>query len=135
MTLQELNRLKSIVETELKYTDDNISEKLLNWPYLFHKYLDLYLKEKRELDKLDSDKKKLYAKKYDFYKFGRNIHLDSAKEIDLYVNGDEEYDHVCLLYNQQEIIVNYFVELLDMIKKTTFAMQSYVKLREFLAGK
>jgi len=135
MTLPELNQLKLIVDKDLKFTDDNIQKKLLDYPYTFHKYLDLYIKEKRELDNLDRKKKKVYKEKYDFFKFKNNFRLDSAKEIETYINGDEEYDKVCLEYNVQEVVVTYFVELLDMLKKSTFAMQSYIKMREFLAGK
>ena len=135
MTLQELNQLKLVVDKDLKFTDDNISKKLLDYPYTFHKYLDLYIKEKRELDNLDRKKKRVYKEKYDFFKFKNEFRLDSAKEIETYINGDDDYDKVCLEYNVQEVIVTYFVELLDMLKKSTFAMQSYIKMREFLAGK
>lgn len=135
MTIEDLNKLKPIMEKKLKFTDDNISEKLLNFPYLFHEILDIYLKEKRELDKLDRKKKRIYQQKYDHFKFKGNFRLDSAKEIEIYINGDEEYDKICLEYNIQEVVVTYFVELLDMLKKSTFAMQSYIKMREFLAGK
>jgi len=134
MTLEELNRLKLIVEKELKFTDDNVDKKMLDHPYFFHKYLDLYIKEKRDLDKLEREKKKLYAEKYDFFKFKNDFRLDSAKEIDTYINGDDTYDAICLKFNIQENIVSYFVELLDMIKKMSFTMQSYVKLRQFLSG-
>ncbi len=135
MTLEDLNKLKLIVDKDLKFTDDNISQKLLDYPYTFHKYLDLYIKEKRELDSLDRKKKRVYQEKYNFFKFKNTFRLDSAKEIETYINGDEEYDKVCLEYNIQEVVVTYFVELLDMLKKSTFAMQSYIKMREFLAGK
>jgi len=135
MTIEDLNKLKPIMEKKLKFTDDNISEKLLNFPYLFHEILDLYLKEKRELDKLDQKKKRIYQQKYDHFKFKGNFRLDSAKEIEVYINGDEEYDAVCLEYNLQEVVCTYFVEILDMLKKSTFTMNSYIKMREFLAGK
>lgn len=134
MTLQELNKLKPIIENKLKFTDDNISQKLLDYPYTFHEILDLYLKEKRELDALDRKKKKVYQQKYDFFKFKNDFRLDSAKEIETYINGDDEYDKVCLEYNVQEVVVTYFVELMDMLKKMTYSMQSYIKLKSFLAG-
>lgn len=135
MTLEELNKLKLIVDKDLKFTDDNISQKLLDYPYTFHKYLDLYIKEKRELDSLDRKKKRIYQERYNFFKFKNTFRLDSAKEIETYINGDEEFDKVCLEYNIQEVVCTYFVELMDMLKKSTFAMQSYIKMREFLAGK
>jgi hypothetical protein len=135
MTIQELNRLKAIVEKDLKLTDDNISQKLLDHPYIFHKYLDIYIIEKRELDSLGQIKKSIHSTKYNFFKFEANFRLDSAKEIEEYINGDKEYDDICLKFNQQELVVNYLVELLDMIKKLTYTMGNYIKMREFLSGK
>jgi len=134
MTLQELNQLKAIVDKDLKFTDDNIAQKMLDHPYMFHRYLDLYIKEKRELDKLDRDKKKIYKERYDFYKFKNDFRLDSAKEIDSYINGDKAYDDICLAYNLQEVVTIYFVELLDMIKKMSFTMGNYIKYKAFLSG-
>jgi hypothetical protein len=134
MTLQELNQLKLIVDKDLKFTDDNISQKMLDQPYFFHKILDLYIKEKRELDKLDREKKRIYKERYDFYKFKNDFRLDSQKEIECYINGDKIYDDICLAFNLQEIVTVYFVELLDMIKKMSFTMGNYIKYKAFLAG-
>lgn len=135
MTFEELNQLKSITARELKFTEENILSKTLNLPYFYHKYLDLYIGEKIILDKLGAEKKKIYSERYDFYKFKNNFKLDSAKEIETYINGDQQYDEKCLEYNKQEICVNYIVEVLDMIKKMNFSISSYIKYREFLSGK
>jgi len=135
MTLENLSKLKEITEKALKFTDDNIAQKMLDHPYFYHKYLSVYINEKEELDVLERKKKTIYAERYDFYKFKNNFHLESVKEIEYYVNGDKLYDDACLKYNQQEVVVNYLVELLDMIKKMSFTISSYIKFREFLAGK
>jgi hypothetical protein len=135
MTFEELKKLKEITEKALKFTDDNIGQKMLDQPYFFHRYLDIYIQEKAILDELDRKKKKIYKEKYDFFKFKNDFRLDSQKEIEIYLNGDDEYDKICLEYNRQEVCVLYLVELLDMIKKMSFTMGNYLKLREFLSGK
>ena len=135
MTLPELNKVKAYIDEKLKFTDDNISKKLLDHPYFYHSVLDIYIKEKRILDNLERKKKMVYAERYDFFKFKNNFRLDSAKEIDCYINGEKVYDDVCLEYNLQENVVTYFVEILDAIKKMSFTMQSYIRMKEFLAGK
>lgn len=135
MLLTEFEKLKEITERKLKFTEDNISSKLLDHPYFYHQYLTVYINEKSILDGLERKMKMVFSERYDFYKFKNNFHLDSIKEIEYYVNGDPLYDEACLKYNQQLQVVNYLVELLDMIKKMSFTMGNYIRMKEFINGK
>ena len=134
MTSEDFQKLKEFANKDLKFTDDNVSKKILDQPYQFHRYLDIYLTEKKELDRLERQKKMIFAKKYHFYKFDYDHKLETQKEIECYINGDSDYDKICLEFNQQEIQVLYLVELLDLLKKQSFSMGNYIKLKIFLAG-
>ncbi|MEM4260971.1 MAG: recombination mediator protein UvsY [Candidatus Woesearchaeota archaeon] len=134
MTLEDLEKLKKIASEDLKITEDNLAKKSLDIPILYHKYLDIFINELKQLKQLSLDKDKLYGKLYHHYKFESNYSLDTKNEIEVYVKGNDEYYIKALAYYQQEIVVKYLESILDAFTKMGFNIKNHIEFKKFLAG-
>jgi len=136
MKLSDLEQLKAQIADEIRITETNVSEKILQLSSMYHRYLDYYSKELQILKKMSVDKDKLYGEIYHKTKFDSDFHFDSKTEIDIYVKKDEKYYNLSVEYQNQEVVVKYFEQLLDVISKSTFSIKNYIdytKLRNGLS--
>lgn len=134
MELKDLQKLRELAKNDLQFDDENLSSKLSNHPVTCQRYTDKLMQEKLLLGKLEIEKENLYSKKYHTYKFEGDYKLSSAKEIDIYVKGDKDYDSILKRYNEKVIIVNLLDETLKNIRNMGFSMKQYFDLKSFLAG-
>lgn len=71
------------IDTEIKFSDMDIGEKLRRQPYLKLTYDDLYYKEKARFDQMQEVVDKIAGIRYDYYRFNYDKEL-SKYEIEKY---------------------------------------------------
>jgi hypothetical protein len=126
--------LQKRVILDLKLTQDNVKLKILELPILFTKYKKLYLEQREILKNINIDIKKTRAKKYHHYKFDGDFRLDTATEINIYVDGDNEMCHLNVLLDKQEGIVEFLNDTISQISKMSYLIRSYVDLEKLRNG-
>ena len=126
--------LQKRIIADVLLTRDNVQQKILELPILYTKYKKLYLEQRQLLKNINIDIKKTKAKRYHFYKFDNDFRLDTATEINLYVEGDDEMCQMYILQDKQEGIVEYIKDALSQIDKMSYQIRSYVDLEKLRNG-
>lgn len=130
MDIKTFKQLMKMLDESLKLNDDNMSEKSLEIPLLYHKYLDIYSKELRRLKKLHIDKKKLFGTLYEQIKHHGNISWDTKAEIESQIYRDTSYYQLCVEYNEAETMVNQLELCLKNIQNMSFQIKNFVEYRK-----
>ena len=134
MIKEKFDELKLEVEEDLKITEDNVLQKNLKLSNMYNHYLKIYIHEIKILKSIASSKNLKYKEKYHFYKFDCQFKLTSNKEIETYVEGDEEINKLNVRIQNQEIIVKYLEEVLDNIKSTGYRIKNHIELYKLQHG-
>jgi hypothetical protein len=134
MTLEQLEELKKIANEDLKLDSDNIEKKTLQLSTIYQRYLEIYIKEIRQLKKLSLDKDKLYGELYKHYKFVDDYKWDTKSEIDSMVKSDDKYYKMALENSNQEAVVSYLEQLLSNIKSVGYSIKNYVDFAKLKQG-
>lgn len=119
---------------DMKLTQDNVKDKILELPILFTKYKKLYLDQRGILKNINIEIKKTRAKKYHHYKFDGDFRLDTATEINIYVDGNDEMCYLNVLLDKQELIVEFLSDTVSNISKMSYLIRSYVDLEKMRNG-
>jgi hypothetical protein len=134
MTLEDLQKLKTISEDQLTINEENILTKSLNLPLYYQQYSQIYVKELKLLKVLSLDKDKLFGELYHHYKFKSDFSLDTKGEIVTYIQADQKYYDKCLEVSNQEVVCKFIEQLLDNINKTGYSIKNYIELKKMKEG-
>lgn len=134
MTNKQFNRLKKIVEQQLRLDENNIEKMSIQSGTLYHKYLKFYLQELHILKEIGVTKDKIYGELYHKYKYEGDYQLSTKTEVDVYVKNDQKYYTKCLEEANQEIIVKYLECVVDSIMKMGFQIKNYIELIKIRNG-
>jgi len=134
MKVEDFQKLKDVVEKELKITDENVLEKSIQLSNFYAKFLQIYSKELKILKSLYHEKDKVYGKLYHHYKFEGDFQLDTKAEVEAYIKADDTYYKIALKYSQQEIQVKFLEQVLDHINNLGFRIKNYIDLKKMSQG-
>lgn len=133
MTLDEFNNTKKQILDHITITEKNISEKLLQWPKIYSKYLSIYTNQSLSLNKLKVDLDDKYGKLYMEFKTNSRYDLKVA-EIEYNIASNNEYTSLKKEYLEQESYTKFLESFLGMVKNMNYNMHDYVQLSIFLSG-
>jgi len=125
------NELMTKHDKELTITKNNISEKSMELPLMYNKYLDIFSKQLKIFKRLTREREELYGKKYKNYKFFDNHTWSNKHEIETQIFNDTEYQAKKLEYDEQEIQVKQLEMLLANIKSTSYTIRNIVDYERF----
>jgi hypothetical protein len=134
MNQENFKLLKDQVKVDLEFNQENILQKSIGISNLHRKYLDFFITEFKLYKLLKSDLDKLYKEKYHFYKHEGKYQMDSFKEIEIYVKGDDDYYKASILVDEQESIVKYLEKIVELIKNLPYSIKNYVDFTKFMNG-
>jgi len=141
MKIEDFEKLKNKVKSELELNQDNIEQQSIRSGTLHQKYLAIYMKELRTYNRMVAEKEKLYGELYHKYKYpsaddgiGFQFSLDTKGEIDTYINSNNDYYQKRLNIQNQEIVVKYLERVLDSINKMSFHIKNYIELMKLKHG-
>jgi len=131
---EEIKQIRDEIDEAMEITPDNIMEKSIQIPQLCSKFLKHYVYQKRKLNNINTSKARLYSQLYHHYKYDYDYKLDTKKEIEIYVLGDEKHVKMQEDFDKQEDVVEYFKDILSVINKMSFNIGHYVELLKIKNG-
>jgi hypothetical protein len=134
MTNDDFIKLQKATEKILDFNATNIQTKISEVPKNHSNYLRILLEEKKELDKIETTLNRVYATKYEYYKFNHTYRYDTKSEIETQINADVTYVNVKEKYQEQQIIVEYLDGVLGIIRNLSFQHKNYIEMQKFLNG-
>jgi len=152
MTEEQFIFLKKQIKEDVTITDENVVQKSGDVPFIYQKYLDLFITELKSFKIIKNRKERLYANLYHHLKFDVNFKLDSKSEIETSIHGEyepeddkdtkgillrdkqNEYDEVLRQFNWGSIVVKYLEDALKNVSNMSFNISNYLKLKQFFNG-
>lgn len=122
------------INSDLKLTEDNIKQKILELPILFTKYKKLHLDQEKILNNIVLEIKSTKKRMYHYYKFDGDYRLDTVGEINNYVEGCDEMCALNRLYDDQFKIVKLLESTVTNISKMSYLIRAYVDLEKLRNG-
>jgi hypothetical protein len=142
MKIEDFQKLKDLVEQELKLTQENVMDKSLQLSKFYIMFLKIQSKEKRNLEIKKLEKEKVYGELYHWYKFNvadKNglkfeFQLGSISEIDIYVKSNPQYHQIALECSQIENHISFLDQTLQHINSMGFTIGHYVNMLKINKG-
>ena len=126
--------LQAKVNKDLTITPDNVMQKSLDLSKLYTEYSRRYYAQVAILKNINIEKARMYRRLYHHYKFDGDFRLDTKKEIEVYVLGDDLYCELRRDYEKQTIIVEFLEKTLSNIQRASFTIRDYIELQKFKKG-
>jgi hypothetical protein len=141
-----IERIKEIVEADLKIDGTELGDESIRIPQLHGKYLNIYHDECLILRKLDVDLNTLRKKKWEYYNgkmsqqelaqlgwepFGHRI---LRQDMDTYMNADEDLIRVCSKIDLQKAKVEYLDSVIKSINNRQWVIRNAIEWRKFMSG-
>lgn len=134
MSEEDFIKLQARTEKDTTIDADNVEEKVLALSKLYTRYNRRFHGQLKILKNINTKKVKLYKKLYHHYKFDGDFRLDTKKEVEVYVYGDDEYGELRLEYDQQTRVVDFLEKTLGNIQRASFTIRDYIELQKFKKG-
>lgn len=81
MTTEQFTKLKKLTEESITIDLNKLQTQLLEVPLLHGRYLELFIRENKLLNSLQTQKQELYAKLYKHFKYDSDVRWESKHEI------------------------------------------------------
>ena len=128
-----VNELFKEMEQDFDINYDNLKDKLFEIPKLHNKYLKMYFKQKTKLLNCVNKLKALYKDKYLYYSKHYEYNL-STKEVQFFIEGDDEYQKLYMNCEKQKEIVKVLEEAVEKAKKLSFDAKNILQYLEYISG-
>jgi hypothetical protein len=128
--LKELQEKWPIIE-EVSFNELNIQEKLQEWPFKLVQYHEQFLKEKSKLYEINELKTQEAGKIYDNLRFHSDKQLTKQEIETYYIPREPSIIKLNKAIEKQAIIVEYFSNCVDALKKITWSAKLFHEDRRF----
>ena len=141
-----IERIKEMVETDLKIDGTELGDESIRIPQLHSKYLNIYHDESLILRKLDVDLKILQKQKWEYYNgkmsqqelatlgwepFGHRI---LKQDLDIYLESDTDIIKHESKIDLQKAKVEYIDSILKGINNRNWVIRNAIEWRKFMSG-
>ena len=141
-----IERIKEMVETDLKIDGTELGDESILIPQLHSKYLNIYHDESLILRKLDVDLKILQKQKWEYYNgkmsqqelatlgwepFGHRI---LKQDLDIYLESDTDIIKHGSKIDLQKAKVEYLDSILKGINNRNWVIRNAIEWRKFMSG-
>lgn len=141
-----IERIKEMVETDLKIDGTELGDESIRIPQLHSKYLNIYHDESLILRKLDVDLKILQKQKWEYYNgkmsqqelatlgwepFGHRI---LKQDLDIYLESDIDIIKYGSKIDLQKAKVEYLDSILKGINNRNWVIRNAIEWRKFMSG-
>lgn len=135
MTFEEL---QNQAEKDIKIDRTKLSTEALENPVTHAKYIRLLASTKSTLKKLENDLSRMNRQKHAFYN-GKaenafEIILDSANELKVYIEGDEDILTIKQKIANKKEQITYLEAICDIFRSRGFAIKNAIEIIKFEAG-
>lgn len=142
----KLEEIEDLWSKDCKIDRTNLDNESLKIPELHNKYYKLYIRERIQLKKIESDLSKLEKQKKEYYsgqlseeelknegweQFNLTI---LVKEIPLYINADKDIIDLKLKYAIQNEKVSFLKSIIDILNMRSFQIKNAIDFMKFTNG-
>jgi Recombination, repair and ssDNA binding protein UvsY len=143
MKLDEIVELWN-VDSEIDKT--LISNESIKIPKLHNKYYKIFSQEKLALKKLDTDYKRLYRDKYEYYmgtldretledyKWKPNPRTIIKSDIPMYIEADQDVINLTLKIAYQKEKIAFLESIIQNISNRGFMIKNFIDWQRFVSG-
>jgi hypothetical protein len=142
----KLEEIQQSWEKDCIIDRSELGEESLKIPKLHSKYFNMFSTERMLMRKMESDLKKLYRIKYEYY--SGTIDLDTLKEynwepnplkilrsdIAMYMDSDKEYQTLQLKYEYQKEKVEFIENIIKSLTNRGYQIKSAIDWEKFKVG-
>ncbi len=134
MTEEHFIQFKAWVNSVLQLKEDGSAATLsMNIPNIYQTVLDIYTSELMILKNLQAKSDKKFGEMIKYYKETYKVSL-STKEVEGYINSNDEYHALVVNVYNTQCVVNYLEQTLDNIKKLSFNIKNWIEIKKFYEG-
>ena len=142
----KLEEIQQSWEKDCIIDRSELGEESLKIPKLHSKYFNMFSTERMLMRKMESDLKKLYRIKYEYY--SGTIDFDTLKEynwepnplkilrsdIAMYMDSDKEYQTLQLKYEYQKEKVEFIENIIKSLTNRGYQIKSAIDWEKFKVG-
>lgn len=141
-----IDKIKEMVETDLKIDGTELGDESTRIPQLHGKYINIYHDESLVLRKLEADYKTLRKQKWEYYNgkmsqeeltrlgwepFGHRI---LRQDMDIYMESDEDMIRIVSKIEMQRAKVDYLDSVIKGINNRQWVIRNAIEWRKFMSG-
>ena len=139
----ELSELFAKTEQDLKIEDTELDRESLITPYLYDKYLKMYITSGLETTKIQKKYDALKLEKFEYYtgKADPEVYKENPKgikvlkgDLDLYLNADTDLRKIEESLEYIKAKVNFLEKTLKNIENRNWNIKNSIEWRKFLSG-
>lgn len=142
----KLDEIQKVWNDDAKISLDRIDEEATKIPLLHSKYYQIYSSERLILKKQQSDYKKLYLEKFEFYTQGPTEEQHKKgwvlpakgvilkNEADRYLEADDDLINMSLRIEVQKEKVDFLYSIIDNINKRSFQLSNALNFMKWQSG-
>jgi len=134
MSILDDEKFRKTVEQDLKINVGNIDGELLVNVDRTQNYVSLWFRKVAELKEAIREKDKKYAELYNHYKYEFDKVLDTTKEVEIFIRGDEAYQIVCKKVDELSTEVDFLQKTHENMVSKGFNIRDYMKWQMYLKG-
>lgn len=120
-------------QKELEFNMINAEVVSMKIPSLVQKYAQLMIMAKAQVKKADMELSAKYKERYDYYSMDHNHRID-RRDLEVYINGDAEYQGMQGKVEGWKLKVEYLDIILKALDRASFNINNAIKLHIFQGG-
>ena len=141
-----IERIKEMVEADLKIDGTELGDESIRTPQLHGKYLNIYHDESLILKKLDADWKIIRKQKWEYYN-GKMSHDELTKlgwepfghrilrqDMDTYMDSDEDLVRLSSKIDMQNAKGDFLDSIIKGINNRQWLIRNAIEWRKFMSG-
>jgi hypothetical protein len=141
-----IDKIKEMVEVDLKIDGTELGDESTRIPQLHGKYINIYHDESLVLRKLEADYKTLRKQKWEYYNgklsqeelnalgwepFGHRI---LRQDMDIYMDSDADMVRIVSKIEMQRAKVDYLDSVIKGINNRQWVIRNAIEWRKFMSG-
>jgi uncharacterized membrane protein YgaE (UPF0421/DUF939 family) len=136
MEIEKFKKFVKEVDLWMELTEENLLSKSATLPKMIHTTMDIFAKEMRELKKLEVQKKEMYGKLLEEFKYGTKSQYrwENKSEIETQIYTDKTFIELLNRYNEQEVMVQHLEGILSNLKGMSYQIRNMIEYKKFVLG-
>jgi hypothetical protein len=142
----KLDELESLWANDAAIDSTYLDRESLKTPQLHSKYFKMYSQERLRLKKMDSDYKKLYLAKWEYYtgkmsdeelqEYGWEPFLKNVlrQDVSIYIEADTDIRDTLLKVAVQKQKVDFIEDVIKQLNKRSFDIKNAIEWQKFTNG-
>ena len=130
----DLEKIKAKVRKDLEIDQTDLKKEISKNGVKYHYYLELFIKEKKDLNRLKKLQKRYYKKLYHKMKFENEFRLKTTGEVSTYINGEPKMAQLNETINNSEDSIEYLERVLDLFKMRSFSLRNLIDVIKLESG-